>query len=153
MSREQIAQVLKEYRNLRGFSVASVCDWLEKKGYEIKQKTLYSYESGHRQPDADVLMALCDLYQIENILQAFGYADKDVIAAPASDQNNSLIDNLLAVCKSLNNDGLLKVIEYASDLNAGDRYKKTMHSSPAEAQQAAGRAAFKAAREMLNKMA
>ena len=72
MSRERIAEVLKEKRKARRLSVEGVADILCKKyEIEISSKTLYSYESGHRQPDADLLMALCEIYGITDIMAAF----------------------------------------------------------------------------------
>lgn len=125
MSREQIAEVLKRYRLSRGLSVQQVCEWLAEKGHDVKQKTLYSYESGHRQPDADVLMRLCELYGIDNILGAFGYEPS--LLAPnkeASSEVTGMQKRLLDICSSLNGEGLSKIIEYAEDLAASGKYKK-----------------------------
>ena len=124
MSREQIAEVLKRYRNLRGMSVPYVCEWLASKGHDVKQKTLYSYESGHRQPDADVLMRLCELYNIEDVLQAFGYGDERCAGGKDAVCLDSNQRRLLAICESLNNEGIDKIIEYASDLSASGKYIK-----------------------------
>ena len=78
MSRESVASVLKKKRKESGLDVESVVSILHEQ-YEIKisVKTLYSYESGHRQPDADTLLALCEIYEIEDILSAFGYKKEE----------------------------------------------------------------------------
>lgn len=72
MSRERIAQVLKEKRKIKKMSVEEVSGILKSMhGIDISAKTLYSYETGHRQPDADLLMALCDIYGITDIMGEF----------------------------------------------------------------------------------
>ena len=72
MSRERIAQVLKECRKRSNLSVEEVSDSLVNL-YQIDMapRSLYSYESGHRQPDADLLMALCEIYGVTDIAGAF----------------------------------------------------------------------------------
>ena len=46
-------------------------------GFSISDKTIYGYESGHRQPDADTLMAMCVIYGIDDVFSAFGYRDTE----------------------------------------------------------------------------
>lgn len=55
----------------------------------LSPKTLYSYESGHRQPDADTLMALCEIYGIVDILATFGYKKEE----PADVSVDELTEN------------------------------------------------------------
>ena len=73
MSRSSIAEVLKNKRKALNMSASEVVARLNMYGIEISPKSLYSYESGHRQPDADTLMALCEIYEITNPLLSFGY--------------------------------------------------------------------------------
>lgn len=47
------------------------------RGFSNFDKTIYGYESGHRQPDADTLMAMCVIYGIDDVFSAFGYKDTD----------------------------------------------------------------------------
>ena len=62
MSRETIAKVLKDKRKAAQLTVEKVTEQLKQQfQIEISSKSIYSYESGHRQPDADTLMALCDI--------------------------------------------------------------------------------------------
>ncbi len=122
MSREQIAEVLKGYRINRGLSVQQVCSWLLEKGHDIKPKTIYSYESGHRQPDADVLMMLCELYEVENILHAFGYGKPLRVEESVDIQYGELLKDIMNICFQLNVDGQKKVFEYASDLVLSSKY-------------------------------
>ena len=77
MSNEQIALKLKKYREQCGLSVKDVQQKLALMGFSISDKTIYGYESGHRQPDADTLMAMCVIYGIDDVFSAFGYKDTD----------------------------------------------------------------------------
>ena len=77
MSKEQIALKLKKYREQCGLSVKDVQQKLALMGFSISDKTIYGYESGHRQPDADTLMAMCVIYGIDDVFSAFGYKDTD----------------------------------------------------------------------------
>ena len=77
MSKEQIALKLKKYREQCGLSVKDVQQKLALMGFSISDKTIYGYESGHRQPDADTLMAMCVIYGIDDVFSAFGYRDTE----------------------------------------------------------------------------
>lgn len=80
MSRESIARVLKEKRRASKMSVEEVADKLKTLyQIEISAKSLYSYESGHRQPDADLLLALCNIYGITDILQEFSFPEYEPV--------------------------------------------------------------------------
>lgn len=73
MKNPNIARVLKYYRKLNHISVKDVSNILKENHNYAAPKTIYGWESGQTQPDADTLMFLCDLYGIENILETFGY--------------------------------------------------------------------------------
>lgn len=75
MKNPNIARVLKYYRKLNQISVNDVSKILEENNNYAAPKTIYGWESGQTQPDADTLMFLCDLYGIENVLETFGYQD------------------------------------------------------------------------------
>lgn len=77
MKNPNIARVLKYYRKLNEISVNDVSNILKENNNYAAPKTIYGWESGQTQPDADTLMFLCDLYGIENILEAFGYQDEN----------------------------------------------------------------------------
>lgn len=89
MSRSTIAEVLKQKRRELGLSAIEVTDRLEAAAIALSPKTLYSYESGHRQPDADTLMALCEIYGIRDVLAAFGYEKKEPTGLSASELSES----------------------------------------------------------------
>ena len=42
----------------------------------VATKTIYGWESGQAQPDADTLLVLCEIYNIDDILGTFGYSNK-----------------------------------------------------------------------------
>lgn len=73
MKNPNIARVLKYYRKMNEISVNDVSNILKENNNYAAPKTIYGWESGQTQPDADTLMFLCDLYGIENILETFGY--------------------------------------------------------------------------------
>lgn len=62
-----VSAILKEKRKGLGLSVKTVLDELRPYGIEISDKTLYGWESGHRQPDADTFLALCQIYGIDTL--------------------------------------------------------------------------------------
>lgn len=68
-----IAKVLKEYRKRNDYSVRDVAKLLEERSLCVAEKTIYGWESGQTQPDADTLLILCDIYNIDDILSTFGY--------------------------------------------------------------------------------
>ena len=77
MKNEMIAKVLKEYRKQNDLSVHDVVVRLADKSIYVAEKTVYGWESGQAQPDADTLLVLCDIYQIDDILGAFGYTTNE----------------------------------------------------------------------------
>lgn len=73
MKNPNIAAILKYYRKLNQLSVNQVAEVLKENHNYVAPKTIYGWESGQTQPDADTLMFLCELYKIDNILETFGY--------------------------------------------------------------------------------
>lgn len=108
MSREMIAEVLKEKRKLLGLSVETVSEGLKRYCIDVSPRSLYSYESGHRQPDADTLMALCEIYKIDDIMKEFGYTKKSPAPAEAESEDalKEIFDKKLE--RALINLGLLR---------------------------------------------
>ena len=87
MSRSRIAEVLKQGRKTKRYSVEDVSKLLlVKYAIKISGKTLYSYETGHRQPDADLLMALCEIYGIDDIMEAFREPEPETTKTPAPEE-------------------------------------------------------------------
>lgn len=77
MRNEYIPKALKEYRKKNHFTVNDVSLMLRDRSIEVAPKTIYGWESGQANPSADMLLTLCELYNISDILSAFGYTDKE----------------------------------------------------------------------------
>lgn len=77
MKNPNIGTVLKYYRKLNNLSVNEVSQLLLKYEIPAAVKTIYAWENGTTQPNADTLMLLCEIYHIENILETFGYKKKN----------------------------------------------------------------------------
>ncbi len=75
MKNPNISKVLKTYRKLNHYSVNDLVLKLEDHHLPVAPKTIYGWESGQTQPDADTLLTLCKIYNIDNILGTFGYND------------------------------------------------------------------------------
>ena len=67
MKNAKISEVLKNYRKLNKLSVRDVSGILKEKSLNVAEKTIYGWESGQTQPNADTLLMLCEIYNIENI--------------------------------------------------------------------------------------
>lgn len=70
MDKKMIASLLRTRRNLSGISVQEVILKLKEKGIDISEKTLYGYESGVSSPNVQNFIALCDIYDIDDIIGA-----------------------------------------------------------------------------------
>lgn len=66
MSREQIAKTLKRLRIESGLTADEVGEAIGKSG-----KTVNAWENNRGQPDAEILIKLCDIYKVDNILKEF----------------------------------------------------------------------------------
>lgn len=77
MRNESISRVLKEYRKKNHYSVNDVSIKLKEYSMNVAPKTIYGWESGQAQPSADILLTLCEIYNIPNILSAFGYESEN----------------------------------------------------------------------------
>ena len=77
MSNEYIPRVLKEYRKRNHFAVNDVSLMLHERSLEVAPKTIYGWESGQANPSADMLLTLCEMYNITDVLTVFGYTKDD----------------------------------------------------------------------------
>lgn len=66
MSREYIAKTLKRLREQSGLTATQVGELVGKSG-----KTVNAWENNRGQPDAEILMLLCDIYNVADILAEF----------------------------------------------------------------------------------
>lgn len=74
MKNSKISKTLKQYRKQNNLSVKDVTLLLRTKEVAVATKTVYGWESGQTQPDANTLLILCTIYGINNVLETFGYA-------------------------------------------------------------------------------
>lgn len=74
MRNENISRGLKEYRKRNQFTVKEVSLMLHKRSLEVAPKTIYGWESGQANPSVDMLLTLCEMYNITDVLSVFGYA-------------------------------------------------------------------------------
>ena len=87
MKNEKIAKVLKESRKRNRLSVGDVVTRLANHSCKVAEKTVYGWESGQAQPDADTLLLLCEIYRINDILGAFGYTEDEPLHITAFEQD------------------------------------------------------------------
>lgn len=78
MKDNNFAQRLRFYRKKCGMSVEDVADALKKADRSFSQKSIYSWETGTTCPTADTLMCLCEIYRIDDVLEAFGYENRSM---------------------------------------------------------------------------
>ena len=67
----EIGTKLKEIRESKKLTRREVAERLHYYGIDISDKTLYGYEVGRTSANADMFLALCDIYGIENITDTF----------------------------------------------------------------------------------
>lgn len=86
MANIKIAPVLKKYRKQNDLSVHEVSKKLKERSLNVTEKTIYGWESGQAQPNADTFMILCDIYHINDVLKEFGYTDRASFTITRSEQ-------------------------------------------------------------------
>ena len=116
---DYVAGILKAKRKQLKLSVKYVIEQLHQYDLDISDKTLYSWESGHRQPDADSFLALCDIYGITSF--------KEIEKSPApaeADTGDKRLDGIIENYHQLNEDGQQQLAEQAEGLTYIPKYKK-----------------------------
>lgn len=73
MTANPISTILKQERNSHGMTPEQVVAQLNDRGFSISTKALYAYESGTNLPKVPIFLALCDIYNIRDIMGSFGY--------------------------------------------------------------------------------
>lgn len=113
MSREYIASVLKILRAEQGMTADEVGEIIGKSG-----KTVSGWENARSQPDADLLLKLCEIYKVENILDTFSEIKRNVKPIESKDDTQKLLHNY----NLLNDSGKEKLLEYSEDLIGNAKY-------------------------------
>ncbi|WP_171020681.1 helix-turn-helix domain-containing protein [Anaerofustis stercorihominis] len=71
MSKKGISLKLKELRRKNKLTIEKVKYLLEKRDINVAIKTIYGWESGQRLPTPDIFLNLCDIYNVNDILEEF----------------------------------------------------------------------------------
>lgn len=108
----KISAILKSKRKSLKLSVKEVVTLLAENGISIADKTLYGWENGVRQPDADTFITLCKIYGINSFTTLENY------------QTKKIPDELSEIYNNLNSEGQRKLLDYAKDLAQIIQYKK-----------------------------
>lgn len=66
-TRSRVAALLKQYRERAGLTVVEVGSKIGK-----SDKTVSAWENGRGQPDAEMFLKLCDVYNVESVSVFFG---------------------------------------------------------------------------------
>ncbi len=79
------AGILRNLRTSSGLSSEEVVEKLKNRGIDISTKTLYGYESGVSTPRVNTFIALCDIYNVDDIMGEFGFSSKVKLATGDSE--------------------------------------------------------------------
>ena len=90
MSKEHIGKVLREYRKKNNLTVNDVALKLDEHSLHVSPKSIYGWENGQTQPNAETLLVLCEIYNIEQILFTFGYRTRAANYAISENENKVL---------------------------------------------------------------
>ena len=93
---------------------------------KISPQTLYGYENNYRKPDANILLALCDIYDLDNLLVTFGYSSREEEAQDSEENLKRSEDEekLFLAFNKLNEAGQKKAIERVEELTEIPKYQK-----------------------------
>lgn len=87
MIRDHLANKLKFFRERANLTIYEAGEKVGKSG-----KTISAWEKGRGQPDADMLLALCELYNIDSIAELYGEAAPAPACNELSEDEQRLID-------------------------------------------------------------
>lgn len=74
-----IGSKMKELRESQGLTRKEAVEKLKPLGIDISDKTLYGYESGRNSANADMFLALCKIYNCNNIMETFSSTVEKVL--------------------------------------------------------------------------
>ena len=124
MNAQEIGQVLKHTRKNQSLSVKEVVQKLSLYEIVIAEKTLYGWENGTHQPNADAFIALCCIYGITSLSIFSGVQPISKKSPELTEVNSGDVHPLLKIYNELNTDGQDRLMEYAEDLSDMPKYKK-----------------------------
>lgn len=134
---ENIGFKLKQIRESLHLTRKEVSEKLREYGIDMSDKTLYGYEVGRTSANADTFLALCDIYQIQDILDTFGRkintqsndlilsnqeADMVLKMRDLDEYSLESIDNLIKieVKRKVNSEHLLAYVERLKEIQNGE---------------------------------
>ncbi len=71
MDRNIFPERLRMLRKEKSFSVAEVSAYLTEHVRPVSEKTIYGWETGVSIPNSEILLTLCEMYDISDIRSAF----------------------------------------------------------------------------------
>ena len=92
---EKYGSVYKQLRKQSNKTTAEVVEELKAMGINITISALYNYENNIRAASADILLALCRIYDCRNILEAFTGIEPDY--SKPTDEEWHLIEKFRAL--------------------------------------------------------
>ncbi len=125
-----IGEILKQRRKELKISAADVCDILKNvDNIEISVSTLYGYENGHRKLPPETLLALCDIYDLDNLLVSFGYASPQEEDADCKENflQSEIEERVINALNKLNKFGQEEAVKRVEELTEIQRYLHTAH--------------------------
>lgn len=122
LDKEIIPQLLRDKRNCKGLSIEQVSAKLKEIGISVAPKTLYGYENGASMPNVPTFIALCDIYEVTDILSSVNQHSSAIHFATEDwhfDQYNDFFDNrgVLGKIYLLLRDGIPSFSGYEEKLN------------------------------------
>lgn len=125
--KKSIGEILKESRKKYKLSAKFVCEQLEiVDGIKISPTTLYGYENNYREPDIHTLLALCDMYDLDDLLVTFGYSSQKDYDDDSEQElkQSEKEEKILLLFNTLNPVGQQKAVDYVEDLAGNEKYCK-----------------------------
>lgn len=102
MSRLSVARTLKRLREKSGYTINEVGEKVGKSG-----KTVSGWENDRGQPDAEILMKLCDIYEVDDILAEF--RKEEIKTAPTEDDERvKLMGDINAAVREMDSEQLAR---------------------------------------------
>lgn len=94
LTEDNIAHLLRDERERKGYSVEQVAEKLRERGITISTKALYGYENKVGKPKLSTFIALCDIYGITDIMAALGFTYSVPVSKKGSvtDEEFSIIE-------------------------------------------------------------
>ena len=125
MNSVTIGSILKNLRQKANLSLQDVTTILcSRYSIELSPRTLLSHEAGCGKPDITHFLALCKIYDCNDILYAFGYSDEKYALTSLSSEERQIINRYRTLPTLEKN-----IIHGALGIKKGSLLQKTSLSS------------------------